>query len=478
MFQKAIQEAKRFVQEYDAAMTEIQMVTGKTDAEISALGSSLVQTAIDMKVGVSDVTTAATELYRQGIDDEEVSVRMEDVLKFSKVAGIKADEASKIITTALSNNLVENSGEAMDALVALGDAAATSAQEIAKGMQKSAASAKQAGVSYEELVTMLTIITSKTQLGGNQAGTALQTLMYRLYRVNDGEDFYDENGNRIAANDASKALKELGVSIYDENGQPRGAFDIMVDVAKNWDNASNISQEMVLNALGAGRQRSNIATLIQGLAEDDGALMEKYMNLATGSEGVTDEKYLAYLDSLNAALTNVQNSFDQLIASFEVSGTATDILDFISEFIQGLAAAEEASGALSKAITVLGAALAVIAVVSNLKNPLMYLAAAGALVLGTVSAVGNNAKTKELPTQSEQVTYNQRIATNYKDYSQMITESEALLRKESLTQLETDQLQSNLDALSSRFGTAAIDLNDASTQIKDVADILKQARVA
>ena len=94
------------------------MVTMKTDEEISALGSSLIQTAIDMKVSVSDVTSAATELYRQGISDEEVSVRMEDVLKFAKVAGIKTEEASKIITTALSNDLVNSSGEAMDALVA------------------------------------------------------------------------------------------------------------------------------------------------------------------------------------------------------------------------------------------------------------------------------------------------------------------------------------------------------------------------
>lgn len=74
-------------------------------------------------------------------------------------------------------------------------------------MQKSAASAKQAGVSYEQLVTMLTIITSKTQLGGNQAGTALQTLMYRLYKVSEGDDYYDEDGNRVASNDATKALK-------------------------------------------------------------------------------------------------------------------------------------------------------------------------------------------------------------------------------------------------------------------------------
>lgn len=61
LFQRAIEEAKRFVVEFDAAMTEIQMVTMKTDAEIQQLGASLVATAINMKVSVSDVTSAATE---------------------------------------------------------------------------------------------------------------------------------------------------------------------------------------------------------------------------------------------------------------------------------------------------------------------------------------------------------------------------------------------------------------------------------
>ena len=487
MFQKAIQEAKRFVQEYDAAMTEIQMVTGKTDAEISSLGSSLIQTAIDMKVSVSDVTTAATDLYRQGIDDEEVSVRMEDVLKFAKVANIKADEASKIITTAMSNGLVEDSGEAMDALVALGDAAATSAEEIAKGMQKSAASAKQAGVSYEELVTMLTIITSKTQLGGNQAGTALQTLMYRLYRVNEGEDFYDENGNRIAANDASKALKELGVSIYDENGQPRGAFDIMVDVANNWEDASNISQERVLNALGAGRQRSNIATLIQGLAEDGGALMEKYMALASGSEGVTDEKYLAYLDSLNAALTTVQSSFDQLVASFELGGKATDILDFFSEFIQGLAAAEEASGALSATVIVLtGAMIALTAVTSALSiakgnwvSGVAGLAGlAGIAALGGISWYGNNVKRNTAPTIDEISERTKEDIVYQKTTEQTIDDTRTLYEKYvagAATELEIDQLQANLDSLTEQFGLATVDLSKVGTNAETVANTLASA---
>ena len=357
MFSKVTQEVTQFVKQFDKSMTEIQMVTQKTDSEINTLGANLIQTAIDMKVSVSDVTSAATELYRQGLDDNEVSVRMEDVLKFAKVANIKATDATKIITTAMSNGLVSSSEEAMDVLVALGDAAATSAQEIAKGMQKSAASAAQAGVSYEQLATMLTIITSKTQLGGNQAGTALQTLMYRMYRVSQGEDYYDENGKHVAANEAEEALNTLGVSIYDEDGNKRGAYDIMIDVAKHWNSADDIAQERVLNALGAGRQRSNIATLIQGLAEDDGALADKYMSLASGSSGITDDKYLSYLGSLEAASASLKSAFDGLVNSFQSSDSTTGVINWLADFVQNLTAAEESVNALSVVIGALTIAL-------------------------------------------------------------------------------------------------------------------------
>lgn len=340
-------------------------------------------------------------------------------------------------------------------------------------MQKSAASAKQAGVSYEQLVTMLTIITSKTQLGGNQAGTALQTLMYRLYRVNEGEDFYDENGNRIAANQASKALDQLGVSIYDDNGQPRGAYDIMVDIAKNWDSADNISQEMVLNALGAGRQRSNIATLIQGMAEDNGELLDKYMNLASGSEGITDEKYLAYLDSLNAALTTVQSSFDQLVASFEISGAATTVLDFISEFIQGLAAAEEASGALSKTLTALGLVLAGIAMVTHPLATIATLAIGGGL--WAVSSWGNSVGDNSPITSSEIAGYSKEVATREVTYSTKIEEAQALLNRGSLTEEEVATVQSTLDELAAEFGIATMEFHGTAEDLLVAAGLIQQA---
>ena len=143
--------------------------------------------------------------------DAKVDRRAEAIVKFSTVSGAKVTQATKALTTALQNGLVNSVEEAMDALTALGDSAATTAEEIFKGMQKSAAAAKLAGVSYEELTSMLTIITSKTQLGGAQAGTALQTIFSRMRRVTNEGYAQEESGESTSINDVEESLSRAGV---------------------------------------------------------------------------------------------------------------------------------------------------------------------------------------------------------------------------------------------------------------------------
>ena len=61
-----------------------------------------------MKVSFSDVAKATTELYRQGLSDEEVDERREQVLKFSKVAGVSATDATKLITVGVNSGLFKD----------------------------------------------------------------------------------------------------------------------------------------------------------------------------------------------------------------------------------------------------------------------------------------------------------------------------------------------------------------------------------
>lgn len=190
----AIREATQFVKQYDTTMKQIQAITLKSDAEMVGIRSESIQQAIKLRTSTTNVAQVKADLYRQGLSDSEVNTRAESILKFATVTGTKVTAATKIVTTALQNDLVSSAEHAMDVLTALGDTVATTAEEIGKGLQKSAAAAKVAGVSYEELASMLSIITSKTQLGGAQAGTALNAIFNRMHRVNATNLVADESG--------------------------------------------------------------------------------------------------------------------------------------------------------------------------------------------------------------------------------------------------------------------------------------------
>lgn len=498
MFQRAIQETKRFVQEYDKDMTTIQMITLKSDSEIGDLGQNLIQKAVDMRASVSETTSAAAELYRQGLSDEEVNTRLEDVIKFSKVAGIKTTEASKIITTALQNGLVDTSEEAMDALVALGDSAATTASEIAKGMQKTAASAKQAGVSYSQLVTLLTIGTSKTQLGGSSIGSALQTLFYRLQKVGKNEDFYDENGRHIASNDAMKAMEGLGVSAFDDAGNMRNPYDVLVDIASRWDTADDVTQSKLLTSLGAGRQRSNVATLLQGLAEDNGELANKYNDLASNSEGITDKKYQEYLKSLEAAITNVRTSFDQLISTFNAGATASTVLNFLATLIQGFTKVNDMLGGIPTLLSAIGVAAAGLIALFKFSNPIGLLSVglgAAAAAIGGIGAIINyNEKADKEREQAEleaspeikaKEKYEKQMTLNSNShgYESLIEETRRLGEEytklgENMDQADLQKFEDNLRKLADKFPELGVAISDDTVLLEKWSDIVNGASLS
>ena len=493
MFQRAIQETKRFVQEYDKDMTTIQMITLKSDSEIGDLGQNLIQKAVDMRASVSETTSAAAELYRQGLSDEEVDTRLEDVIKFSKVAGIKTTEASKIITTALQNGLVNSSTEAMDALVALGDSAATTASEIAKGMQKTAASAKQAGVSYAQLITLLTIGTSKTQLGGSSIGSALQTIFYRLQKVGNNEDFYDENGRHIAANAAMQAMAGFGVSAFDDNGNMRNPYDVLVDISSRWESADDVTQSKLLTTLGAGRQRSNVATLLQGLSEDNGELANRYNDLATNSQGITDQKYQEYLKSLEAAITNVRTSFDQLISTFNAGATASSVLNFVATLIQGFTKVNDLLGGVPTLLTTIAVAAAGIMALFKFSSPIGWLSVGLGGLAAVVSGVGAGIKAiedanyknsdeyiKKQQKEQLQSEYERKLELNSGSlgYSAVIEESQQLGKEyeelgDKMDETKVEKFRNNLKSLVTIFPELGSNISnnvDILDSWKDIVD--------
>lgn len=332
-----VQQAAQFVKAYDAAITEIQVVTRKTDEEVEKLGEDMLQVAKDLKVSFADVAKATTELYRQGLNDEEVNERREQVLKFSKVSGVSATDATKLITVGLNSGLFSNARQVTDVVTALGDNAATNADQIQKGIQKAGYAAKDAGVSGEELAAMLTVITSGTQLSGNVAGTTLRNVLSRMNRVKNSDTIvYGDDGSAISQSALSSVLTSVGVRMYDEDLQQRGSVEILTDLGKVWDDLSDTKKNQIAYQMAGTEQYSNFIALMSGFSEQDEngqTLMEKYLELAKDSDGIVDSKYQDQMESLAASFTNLTNSFNNLVASLTDTGIIQTVVNGFSTIL-------------------------------------------------------------------------------------------------------------------------------------------------
>jgi len=347
LFQKALTEAKKFVQEFDKTMTSIQMITLKSDEQMSTLGDSLIAKAKELKISVAEITQSAETLYRQGLSDEEVDERLDVISKFSKVSGTKVDAATKLITVAMNTGLVTDPRIAADVVTALGDNAATNASEIEKGIEKAGAAAAADGTTFAQLASMLTAITSTTQIGGNVAGRTLNTIFGRMNKIGTNELIYDENGNAISGSDVSKLLAAQGIRTYDEKGNKRSSYDVLYDLSQVWDSLEDATQQQLASQIAGTRQYSNFAAIMQGMSEGK---VSEYMSLSENAEGITDQKYEIYTKSLQASLTDLKNTFDALVEDLVDKGYVQDFISGITTMINGVDNLVNALGGLQMAL--------------------------------------------------------------------------------------------------------------------------------
>lgn len=483
-----VQQAAQFVKQYDAAITEIQVVTRKSDEEVNKLGDDMMKVAKDLKVSFSDVAKATTELYRQGLSDEEVDKRREQVLKFSKVTGVSATDATKLITVGVNSGLFKDAKEVTDVVTALGDSAATNAGQIQKGIQKAGYAAKEAGVSGKELSAMLTVITAGTQLSGNVAGTTLRNVFSRINRVkNPNEVVYDEKGNAMTANTLAAVLNSAGISMY-ENGQMKGTTQILTDIGKVWDSLSDNKKNQIAYQLGGTQQYSNVAALMAGFSETDEngqTLMEKYLQLADESGNIVDEKYVDQADSLTAALTNLSNAFNALTASVTDSEAIKGFINVLATAVEGVGKLNSALGGVPSLLAAIGVAAAALYTHPLIAGILTAIAGLGYIYnLGTaektdykkqtieqVTQMNNDNEKKEnkineLVDKMEAINEKAQKGTATSEDLAQYNNSASELRSLGITSVKT---ASSLEELTANASNAATELGNAANSAKGLS---------
>jgi TP901 family phage tail tape measure protein len=340
-----LREGIQYLTDLDKQMTAIQVVTGYTDEQIGKLSLQFNGLAKDLGATTLEVAKGSTEWFRQGKTIEETSQLMESSMMMSKLANMDSAQSTEYLTSIINGFKLEaqDTQDVISKLVSLDNEFATSTSEIASAMQRSSVSAQQAGVSMEELASMITVVSDVSRRAPESIGESFKTMFARYQDILSGQ--VDEEGMGI--NNVGKALERVGVSIRDVDGGFRDFGDVLDDLYPKWHSLNEVEQANILKALAGTRQRESLLVLLENETK-----YRKALTVQMESEGLAAERYATYLDSVEAAQNRAKSSIEKLW----MTTTNSDVIKNFYNITAAILESVDAMGGLVPLLTTVGAA--------------------------------------------------------------------------------------------------------------------------
>lgn len=209
--------------------------------------------------------------------------------------------------------------------------AAVSAGGISEAISKASVSAREAGMSIDELIASVSVIGETTQQSMDSVGNAMKTLLARYGNVKAGVftsmGLNDDGDTSENINDIEKVLSKLGIRMRSSATEIRSITDVLDEVAEKWDTLDDVSRGALGTAFAGTRQREQF-NILMSQWDRVKELTEESANAA----GTADEKYTAYMDSMEAATKRLQNAWEGFAQSLEVS----PVMKFLTNTTAGL----------------------------------------------------------------------------------------------------------------------------------------------
>ena len=375
----AIRQSINAVIELNTAMTDVQMVTGETASQTAELAKEYSEMAQSLGATTTQIANGASEWLRQGKSIEETNQLLEASMVLSKVGAIESSQATELLTSTLNGYKMEaeDAMHVVDAMSKVDLEAATSVEELAVALQSTANMARVNGVGFEELLGMVGSVSEATRRSASVVGNSFKTIFSRLTNVAAGK-MTDDQGE--ALNDVEQVLNGLNIKLRDTTGQFRNMYDVISDVADNWQNYTNVEQAWIATSVAGTRQRETFLALMENW---DRSL--ELSAAAMNSEGMAMEKMDIYLQSIQAHINALKAAFENLVYSEGFVNLINFVLESITKLINLIDVL--ANNKFVQLTTIFGAAVVAVNKFSNALKNANTVAQKLPKVISTISSV-------------------------------------------------------------------------------------------
>ncbi|MGN0100764.1 MAG: phage tail tape measure protein [Dietzia sp.] len=317
--------------DFQTALNELAGVSQATEQQLAAVSARARELGSDATlIGVSsgDAANAMTELAKGGMSVEQAMSAAHGTLQLAGAAQIQAAEAATIQSAALQAFSLDASeaGRVSDILANAANASSAEIGDVAAAMQQSGTIAHQFGIDIDDTATAIAMF-ANAGIQGSDAGTMLKSALLAL--TDQGKP-------------AQQAIEELGLTVYDAQGQ-------FVGLPRLFDDLAAAQKRMTPEAYQAATATlfGSDAMRLAGIAGQQGGEGFRELNDAMNRAGSAAELAEAKTKGLPGALSNVQNQAETAaLAVYDlVQGPLTGLANFAADRLEQLPGVLQAAGA-------------------------------------------------------------------------------------------------------------------------------------
>ncbi len=273
------------------------------------------------------MVSAATEYRKNGFNDQDAAQLARVSSMFQNVAdeSISTGDAAQFLISQLiafnqnTGDVESNAMHIADALNEVANNFAVGTGDLATGLKVVASSSAGMNNSFEQTIGLMTAITEQTK-NASKASRGLNSIMANLAQVLDDAS---SNGKKI-----TEIFEQLGVEMY-ENGQLKSGYDLLAGLAEKWDTLDNNSQKYIATTIAGTTQLNNFLALMNNFDHAVSAT-----NTALDSQGSAMRENSAYMESIQAKLSQLQSTFQDFANNVISSDLAKAVLDLANGLLQ------------------------------------------------------------------------------------------------------------------------------------------------
>ena len=343
---------------FESSMSQVQATMGITKDAMSTVNGESVNTmdtlsALAKKMGsetafsASECAEALNYLALAGYDTQQMCDTLPTVLNLAAAGGIDLAAASDMVTDAMSalGMGVDEAGTMVDQMAKTASSTNTSVAQLGEGILTIGATAKTVKGGTAELNTALGIL-ANNGIKGAEGGTHLRNVILSLQNPTDK---------------AAACMEQLGLDVYDSEGNMRSLNDILGDLNTSMDGMTAAEKS---NIIGQIFNKTDLSS-VNALLANTGTTWDELQQSIVDSGGAAQQMADTQLDNLQGQITILKSALEGLAISFgELLLPAIKmIVGWVQKFVDWLNGMDEGTKKVITTVALLAAALGPVLIV-------------------------------------------------------------------------------------------------------------------